>query len=315
MKNRQEPLITIGIPTFNRGDSYLPESLASALRQTYSNLEIIVSDNCSSDQTEAFVKGFKDGRIQFNRYKSPVLPHENADNCLRRARGDYFLLLHDDDLIDPDFVEVCVQAIGGDEVNFVHTGARTIGADGRVLKERKNEHGNSTSLEYLDAILTGNAVTYFCNTLYNTKALRSIGGFRSGAHMYQDVIATIKLTCLGRRADIGEPKASYRIHDGKLGRVGEIANWCDDSLEMIDAMCQGAPDHENHFRTEGMRLLCLRNYRRAMRVATLSNRMHAYWIVYRRFKRTPFEIFYHRIRKRLARGSPEELPAQLNVHT
>ena len=59
------PLVTIGIPTFNRADSYLPESLGSALGQDYPNLEVIVSDNGSSDGTEVFVKSLNDPRVRY----------------------------------------------------------------------------------------------------------------------------------------------------------------------------------------------------------------------------------------------------------
>ena len=56
------PLVTIGIPTYNRADHYLREALTSALSQTYANLEIIVSDNCSTDSTQTLVKGLPDPR-------------------------------------------------------------------------------------------------------------------------------------------------------------------------------------------------------------------------------------------------------------
>ena len=55
-KNMNFPLVTIAIPTYNRADGYLKEAIQSALDQTYPNLEIIVSDNCSIDDTESIVK-------------------------------------------------------------------------------------------------------------------------------------------------------------------------------------------------------------------------------------------------------------------
>ena len=52
------PLVSIGIPTYNRADGYLRECIESAINQTYPNIEIVISDNCSSDDTEALVTGF-----------------------------------------------------------------------------------------------------------------------------------------------------------------------------------------------------------------------------------------------------------------
>ena len=71
-KDINYPLVTIAIPTYNRADAYLGEAIQSAINQTYPNLEIIISDNCSSDYTGLLVESFKDPRIQ---YYCPGPPH------------------------------------------------------------------------------------------------------------------------------------------------------------------------------------------------------------------------------------------------
>lgn len=53
---KNQPLVTIAIPTYNRADGFLKQALQSAINQTYYYLEIIVSDNCSTDTTETIVK-------------------------------------------------------------------------------------------------------------------------------------------------------------------------------------------------------------------------------------------------------------------
>lgn len=65
MIDKFQPLITIAIPTYNRADSYLRHALDSALNQTYKNIEIVVSDNCSVDNTEEVVQGLHDPRIRY----------------------------------------------------------------------------------------------------------------------------------------------------------------------------------------------------------------------------------------------------------
>lgn len=307
-QNSYNPLITIGIPTYNRATSFLKESLGCVLAQTYPNIEIIVSDNCSTDGTEALVRGVGDDRVRYFRHERAVKPHENADFCLREAKGDYFLLLHDDDLIDADFIQVCVDAIDGKDVGFVRTGARKIDGEGRVTAERKNPHGRSSLFDYLDAVLQGQAVTYFCNTLHNTKHLKAIGGLRSREFVYQDVIATIKLACLYGRVDIEDPKASYRIHGSKLGKATEIAKWCDDSLQIIEVMCEGLPEKVEHFRGEGMRLLCRRNYRRASHLSSAWMRVYAYLVVYKKFGYHTSGHFRDRIKKAISKSFGWRVP-------
>ena len=105
------PLVTIGIPTYNRADGYLKDAIESALNQTYANLEIIISDNCSSDDTGLIVESFNDPRIKYYRHNENIGANNNFNFCLKKASGIFFLLLHDDDLIDEDFVELCMDVV------------------------------------------------------------------------------------------------------------------------------------------------------------------------------------------------------------
>ena len=103
------PFITIGIPTYNRGSGTLPMTLESALSQDYPNFEIVVSDNGSTDNTQEVVRGFGTDRVNYIRQAVNIGVTKNYNACLQAARGDYFLLLHDDDLIDKDFLTTCMR--------------------------------------------------------------------------------------------------------------------------------------------------------------------------------------------------------------
>lgn len=300
-KPDQCPLVTIGIPTHNRASKYLRETLGSALQQTYSNLEILVSDNCSTDGTEAFVRGFQDARIRYIRHDPPIAPHANADCCLKEAKGKYFILLHDDDLLDEDFVDCCVEALAGNDAGLVHTGVRKIDGDGNLIKSRPNPHGGSTLFEYFDAILKGEAVTYFCNSLYNTEYLRAVGGFQSSCYAFQDVLANIKVTRLHSRVEVAAPKASYRIHGSKLGSTHSIYNWCEDSLAIVHLMADLMPEHADYFRKVGVRIMCEKTYAKKVRRVPMPMRFYAYFIVYSRFgfEYSPLRFFLDRVPKLL----------------
>lgn len=99
----QYPLVSVIIPTYNR-PFYLQEALKSAARQTYQNLEIIVSDNCSSENPEAIVESFQDSRIQFWRNKTNIGMCANVMNAFKRAQGKYVACLNDDDMWNEDFL-------------------------------------------------------------------------------------------------------------------------------------------------------------------------------------------------------------------
>jgi glycosyltransferase involved in cell wall biosynthesis len=109
MKMEQKPLISIGIPTYNRPIG-LKKALTSVIRQTYPHLEIIISDNASTDAEVAKIaKEFEnDDRITF--IQQPVNSGivSNFNTVLEKATGDYFMWLADDDWIDSNYIEICL---------------------------------------------------------------------------------------------------------------------------------------------------------------------------------------------------------------
>jgi glycosyltransferase involved in cell wall biosynthesis len=101
------PLVTIGIPTRNRIE-LLREALASAMSQTYRQLEILVVDNASSDGTVALGETIDDPRVRVVRNERDLGMIGNFNRVLDLARGDYVVCLCDDDWLEPQFVEEAV---------------------------------------------------------------------------------------------------------------------------------------------------------------------------------------------------------------
>jgi glycosyltransferase involved in cell wall biosynthesis len=294
LANSGRPLVTIGISTYNRAEGYLRQALRSAVGQTYPNLEIIVSDNCSTDDTGAVVAGFADARIRYFRQSANIGANNNFNFCLSQARGSYFLLLHDDDLIDQDFVEACIDTVNGDTtVGVIRTGTRVIDGTGFVLHEAFNRTGGLSTADFFLGWFSGDTALYLCSTLYNTRGLQNIGGFRSRTNLFQDVVATVQLAARQGRADVYDVKASFRRHEANSGSAARIKHWCEDSLFLLDLMCELAPERQALIRSKGLLFLCNGNYRRASRA---SNRLRAYLTVYSAFgyRRSPLPFFLSR---------------------
>jgi hypothetical protein len=104
------PLFSIGIPTFNRL-AYLRRAIQVALQQSYPNLQVVVSDNASSDGTDRFVEGLGDSRIKYVRSSVNKGAQENFKNALYNADGEFFSWLQDDDIIFSHFVKNAVKAL------------------------------------------------------------------------------------------------------------------------------------------------------------------------------------------------------------
>ncbi len=104
------PLISVGIPTYNRS-RFLRQAIQSVLRQSFQDFEIIVSDDCSTDATQQVVADFRDARISYHRNAENLRPPRNWNECVRRAQGEFFALLPDDDAYLPDFFEQMVAGL------------------------------------------------------------------------------------------------------------------------------------------------------------------------------------------------------------
>ena len=127
------PLVTIAVPTFNRAAA-LERCLESARAQSYPEIEIVVCDNASTDGTEAVVARTLAGhpRARYVRHETNLGALANFRFGLDEADGDYFMWLADDDWLDPDFVERCVEALRGDSRAVLANGDAVYAGDGRA---------------------------------------------------------------------------------------------------------------------------------------------------------------------------------------
>jgi glycosyltransferase involved in cell wall biosynthesis len=107
------PLVSVIIPTFNR-PQYLGLALASAINQTFKNIEIIVQDNGSSEDPADSVSAFADSRVKFFRNASNIGQTANIVTACARATGKYLAILGDDDLWSPDFLGSLVPPLESD---------------------------------------------------------------------------------------------------------------------------------------------------------------------------------------------------------
>jgi glycosyltransferase involved in cell wall biosynthesis len=106
------PRVTVGVPVFN-GERFLAEALASLLNQTFSDLEIVVSDNASTDRTEEICRAFaaRDPRVRYYRNDVNRGAAWNHNRVFEQARGEFFKWNSADDFCAPEFLTHCVAAL------------------------------------------------------------------------------------------------------------------------------------------------------------------------------------------------------------
>ena len=272
-----QPLVTIAIPTYNRADGHLRDVIDASLRQTWENLEIVVGDNASTDDTPALVSGFDDPRLRYIRHETNIGANGNFNHLLKEARGEWFLLFHDDDMIDDDFVESCMRVVEPDTTHaFIRTGVRAINADGAVLKERPNTLIGTSREDFYLSWFRSRTGLYLCNTLYHTARLREVGGFRSVHNLLEDNFAIAKLLERWTHGNVTEIKASYRYtYDQRTYRV-PVVSWCEDFRELlrrIEDQCTG--EKRDDVSNEGRRFFGRLCVRRANALASTARRVVA----------------------------------------
>ena len=113
---RRKPHLSIGIPVFN-GEKYLEDALDSILSQTYSDFELIISDNASTDKTPQICLRYakKDKRIHYYQNTKNVGAPANYNLTFKLSSGDYFKWAAHDDLLAPDYLKRCVEVLDNDE--------------------------------------------------------------------------------------------------------------------------------------------------------------------------------------------------------
>jgi glycosyltransferase involved in cell wall biosynthesis len=139
MTGRTSPLVTVAIPTWNRAH-FLREALQSVLDQSLKEIEVIVSDNASTDNTAEVVTSYRDPRLHYAPLERNAGAYRNMSRCLRLGSAPLVVVLQDDDLMLPDNLERKVRILEKyPDVDIVHSDHQLVGPEGtEVLQERLN---------------------------------------------------------------------------------------------------------------------------------------------------------------------------------
>jgi len=151
LSNQKNPLSSICIPTYNSA-KFLRESLDSMVNQTYSNKEIIISDNASTDETEKIVKEYVEKyKIKYYRNDKNIGAEVNFTRCIELANGEFIAIYHSDDIYDKEIIARQVEYLNGHpNSGAVSTLAYDIDEEGEVFNCRDipSEINKGNNCEY-----------------------------------------------------------------------------------------------------------------------------------------------------------------------
>lgn len=112
MPLQEHPLVSIGVPVYN-GGQHLASSLESLISQDYPNLEILISDNASTDETRTICEAFalRDPRVRYIRQEANIGSSRNFEYVFQNTRGAFFYWHAHDDLRMPTYTSMCLEEL------------------------------------------------------------------------------------------------------------------------------------------------------------------------------------------------------------
>lgn len=234
------PLVSICIPTY-QGEKFIKEALSSVLSQTYPHIEIIFSDDASTDKTVEIAKLFKEkSSVNFNIiiHKQYGLVH-NWNFCVSQAKGKYIKFLFQDDLLEPDCVEQMVKlAEQNEHIGLVFSPRGMILAEGAdsdpgcmgVYQECGNLH---KAWSYLKPIQSGqellldpnlikdpiNKIGEPSSVLIRKQVFDKVGLFDSSLYQLIDVDMWFRIMSHYKIGFVDKTLSHFRIHPQQQTRT------------------------------------------------------------------------------------------------
>ncbi len=153
---KPDPLVSVVIPTHNRA-RLVERAVKSVLGQTYRNLELIVVDDASTDDTEEAIRGFGDARIRYVRHHANIGAPAARNTGISIARGEYIGLLDDDDEWFPMKLEKQIAKFAQvpEMVGLIYCGYEFRDSDGRLLRTYLPEDRGDVHLRLLVGTMIG----------------------------------------------------------------------------------------------------------------------------------------------------------------
>lgn len=205
-----EKLISIVLPVYN-GETFLRESIDSVRSQTYQNWELIIVDDCSTDNTAEISLAYQemDSRIHYFKNEKNLRLPRNLNKGFSLTHGDYLTWTSDDNIYNPDALEKMCTVIESDsDIQFVYASCRII-----------DEHGKE--IEYItvdghgDTYIVGGNPVGAC-FLYTRYVYETIGNYNPDLVLVEDFDYWQRVFAKFKTYGIPEILYNYRMHGGAL---------------------------------------------------------------------------------------------------
>jgi glycosyltransferase involved in cell wall biosynthesis len=219
------PLVSVCIPTYN-GEPFIEDTIRSLLVQTYKNIEILISDNCSIDKTEEIVSKYRkiDSRVIYHKNSENIGYCANVTKCVQLAKSNYIAIYHSDDIYYPTIIEEEINCLVSNKISIVFAKAECLMTNQKRIipfkysflkKVMRNKEVLVGDKSVFFELLIGNGNFLTCPTLMISKDLfLSQGGFTNQYPLAEDLDLWVRILNSGQKIGlINKVLISYRISD------------------------------------------------------------------------------------------------------
>lgn len=225
MEEKNNPLISIALATYN-GDRYLVEQLESIYNQTYRNIEVVVSDDHSSDDTIKILQVYKQKKgLKFTVNQNKLGIVKNFENAISKCSGEYILLSDQDDVWMPSKIETLVHEIG--EFSLIYS-------DGLILSNTESKGIRISKLNWMIPFsvdsnnenffkyLLFNSFVLGCSMMFKKELLKTAMPFFEN-YRNHDWWLVFCAECQNGVKYINVPLFHYRIHDDNCSILPQLS--------------------------------------------------------------------------------------------
>jgi glycosyltransferase involved in cell wall biosynthesis len=170
---------TIGIPAFK--SVFIKDCISSILNQTYENFELIIINDASPYPIDEIISYFNDSRIKYFKNEKNTGANNVVNNwnkCLALAAGDYFVLMGDDDKLEPHYLyEFSLLIIKYPSLDVFHCRSKIINGESNVVELTPSWPDYETIYDNIWHRIKGFRMQYISDFIYKTDSLKENGGF------------------------------------------------------------------------------------------------------------------------------------------
>ena len=212
----RKPAISVCIPVYN-GERHLGVAIRSVLSQSFKNLELLIIDDSSTDNSLQLAKCFRDPRLRIIRNDHNLGMVGNFNKCVSSARGEFVCILPQDDIMLPERLQVQHDLMSkNSRIGYVHSASWIVDDNDRACALRKPFHSNHVwpGLQAIEKHAFGNFVT-FPTVMVRRESFLEVGPFDPELSFALDWDMWLRIELAGYLvAYLARPLACYRFGSG-----------------------------------------------------------------------------------------------------